>query len=551
LTIDGLVAAQAQEPLSYQWRAQVDTVKVKVGDNVGQGDSLIDFNSTEAVRNVGAAQARLKDALSNVAKAQRDAQAKQGADAAKYAADEHARQQVILDAQINLSRAQDNLTAIKAGRTATQKEVANTAVTYYGSTTLASAQDALDKILAGADEATIAAARRDVANAQLVVDKARQELDKLTRGPDPGALRIGELKVQKAQAQLQAAQSAGIDPKAPDASVAKQQHDLSIQDAQLALDNAQAEVAQLKQPPASVDFQAAKFHVTDAESNLTTAQSRLNTLLAGPDPAVVDGAQHQVEYAKHALSELQAAADEVNSHPQPWELAQAEDQVRKAQAVLDNAKKPLPALDEAADYSLLEDAVNQAQDDVAAAQNALEATHLRAGFAGTVVSVRVRAGDTVIPDKPLVVLAKPGVPIVHVDLDDATVARLAVGQQATIPVGADLASAVQAAATVASVTPAAKDGSAGAWAVLSVKWPDGEVPRFGSPVSAVVTMQQKDNVLLIPKNAVRKSGSRAMVEVQDGSLRRLVNVQIGITSVDRVEIVSGLTEGQVVLAGPV
>jgi len=54
-------------------------------------------------------------------------------------------------------------------------------------------------------------------------------------------------------------------------------------------------------------------------------------------------------------------------------------------------------------------------------------------------------------------------------------------------------------------------------------------------------------VLVVPKGAVRQAGGRTTVEVQDGSLRRLVNVKVGITTADTAEIVSGLSEGQMVL----
>jgi multidrug efflux pump subunit AcrA (membrane-fusion protein) len=104
---------------------------------------------------------------------------------------------------------------------------------------------------------------------------------------------------------------------------------------------------------------------------------------------------------------------------------------------------------------------------------------------------------------------------------------------------------------VTQVTQAASNGSmGGASADLKVSWADGQqTPGFGTPIVARVTVQQKENVLVVPKSAVRQSGGRSMVELQDGSLRHLVNVQVGIRTDASVEILSGLTEGQMVLAG--
>ena len=126
----------------------------------------------------------------------------------------------------------------------------------------------------------------------------------------------------------------------------------------------------------------------------------------------------------------------------------------------------------------------------------------------------------------------------------------AVGQQASIQIGADSPSAMHADARVTSVTPASQDGSVGATADLAASWADGQLPKFGTPVQVTVNLVQKRGVLVVPKSAVHRSGGKARVEVQDGTLRHVVIVEVGITTTDSAEIVSGLSEGQIVLAGP-
>jgi len=198
----------------------------------------------------------------------------------------------------------------------------------------------------------------------------------------------------------------------------------------------------------------------------------------------------------------------------------------------------------------LQKIVSQDQAAVAAAEQSLEDTHLRAPFDGTVLSVRTKPGDTPAPSAPVIILAKPQPPIVRVDLDDTQSARLVVGQQASIQIGAGTPGAMRADATVSSVTPASQDGSVGGSANLKANWADGQIPKFGTPVQVTVNLAQKQGVLVVPKSAVHQSGGKARVEVQDGTLRRLVTVQVGISTADSTEIVSGLTEGQIVLAGP-
>jgi hypothetical protein len=64
-----------------------------------------------------------------------------------------------------------------------------------------------------------------------------------------------------------------------------------------------------------------------------------------------------------------------------------------------------------------------------------------------------------------------------------------------------------------------------------------------------IVVQNKDNVLLVPKKAVRSAGTRKFVQYMSGSSRKVANVEVGIVTDDMAEIVSGLTEGQIVIVG--
>jgi multidrug efflux pump subunit AcrA (membrane-fusion protein) len=552
LSVDGMVAATTQEQVKYRWRAIVEDVKVKSGQAVKQGDILIDFSAGDTNTVLQAARTRLQSSQDNLAAAQADARSKQAAAAQKAAADQKQQQQAVLNAQIALQRAQENLATVKAGKSESERQVAQTSVTYYGTTQVQQAQDALDKLLAGPSPETIQAAQRDVANSRLALTKVQADLDALTRGPDPAALRAADAVVQRTQKQLQIAQASKVDPKAPDAALASLKQEAAIQDAQTALQNAQDGVTRLKQPPADIDVQSAKNAVLDANVGLSTAQAKLTALQDGPDQAAVDDATVHLEHVKHAQAELQASLDELNSHPTPSELHQAEDQVRGAQTALDSARAAAAGVPDLGgpDLSALEKAVSQNQAAVAAAEQSLEDTHLRAPFDGTVLSVRTKPGETPAPSTPVIILAKPQVPIVRVDLDDTQAARLVVGQQASVQIGAGTPAAVRTDATVSDVTPASQDGSVGASAILQPSWADGQLPKFGTPAQVTVNLAQKQGVLVVPKSAIHQSAGKARVEVQDGTLRRLVTVEVGITTADTAEIVSGLTEGQIVLAGP-
>lgn len=546
LSLDGTVVAQSQAPVSFQQKGEVDRVLVKPGQAVSQGDTLVDLNSDAAQKNLDTANVQLQTAQANLVQGQGQLQSMEDAATQAAAVAQRQQQQTIADAQTGLAQAQQNLAQVQAGKPASARAAQVTAV-QAGQTQVAQAQAALDALNAGPDPNAVSAAQKEIANDQVALSKAQTDLQTLTNGASPDAVRAAQAQVLKAQTQLQLAQSARVDPKA-DPSVAGIQHDAAIQDAQIAVQTAQANLDKLKQPPSPSDVQAAQQQVQDTQDALNAAQNKLSAAQSGPDPAAIATAQQALTAAQHYQAEAQSNLDEVNSHPTPAELAAAQDQVHRAQIVLDNAQQPLAptTLNGAPDLGALQAAVDQAQAQVTAAQAGLDATHLKAPSDGTIVSVRVKAGDKLGLGQTILVLAQPGAPLVRVDLDDDQVSRVAPGQQAIIQLGDTGAGTDPITATVTSVTPGSASG-AGPSANLQVSWPDGQAPRYGTPVQAVVTLDQKQNVLVVPKSAVRQAGGRASVEVQDGTLRHLVSVQVGVSTADTVEIVSGLSEGQLVL----
>ena len=96
-------------------------------------------------------------------------------------------------------------------------------------------------------------------------------------------------------------------------------------------------------------------------------------------------------------------------------------------------------------------------------------------------------------------LAKPGLPIVRISLDDAQAARVAVAQTASIQLGTGTSGAT-AQGSVESITPASVDGSVGPFALLDVKWADGQA-RLGAPVQVTVNLGSKQDVLVVIYNA--------------------------------------------------
>jgi len=78
--------------------------------------------------------------------------------------------------------------------------------------------------------------------------------------------------------------------------------------------------------------------------------------------------------------------------------------------------------------------------------------------------------------------------------------------------------------------------------------PSADTYQVGDVLRVTVVLANKQGVLWLPPDAIRSAGGRTFVIVNgDGGPQRL-DVEIGLQTRDMVEITSGLTEGQVVVA---
>jgi multidrug efflux pump subunit AcrA (membrane-fusion protein) len=194
---------------------------------------------------------------------------------------------------------------------------------------------------------------------------------------------------------------------------------------------------------------------------------------------------------------------------------------------------------------LLEKDVARSQARVDSLQQDLAASLLTAPFTGIVTQVLVHVDDKLTKDAAVVTLARPGEAVFRVDMAAADASKVATGQTATIKLeGLD----APLEATVDSVQDAPR-GQTGRVALLKVDW-RADAPPYGTVAQVQIQVTQKNNALVIPKKALHTAGARRYVQVQSGSSRKIVNVDVGIVANDSAEITSGLTEGQIVYVGP-
>jgi multidrug resistance efflux pump len=409
-----------------------------------------------------------------------------------------------------------------------------------------------------------------VLTAQAAFERAQSDLDRLQRGPDPADVAAAQREIERAETNLRAARSSVA------SGSARAQRDAAILSAEGGLRDAQARLERLLQGPRADDVAAARRNVEIASANLNLAQQRQAVVRRGPDastiaaaalavdqarlaadaaetklqllrggasPAQVSTAMAAVESARANYVAAQARLAEVNQRGTGVEAVRAEDRVSVANAAVEKARQAAAVDPElknpaALDVILIQKEVRELQTQVNTLEQQIADGSPKAPFTGQVSAIQVRPGDPIEPGQVVVSIAKPTSPLVVVDLTDDLLDQIAEGQRANVKIDSG-----QAEARLKSIA-ISGSGSRIARVVTDDPLPPSGV---GTPAQVSVILSQKDNVVLLPRKAVKSAGARRYVEQMNGTSRRLIDVQVGISSGDDIEIVTGLMPGESVL----
>jgi len=323
------------------------------------------------------------------------------------------------------------------------------------------------------------------------------------------------------------------------------------QAAQLALAGAQDKLDQVRRGPDASAIDSARLGVDRAKSALTAAQGKQSAAKAGPTDAQMATAVAGVESARSAVTSANAKLAEVNSHPTPAELRDAQDRITVAQSALTRAVTEatggsVDGTDTgAADYLLLQTNIESDRTQVALLEKEVNDSRLRAPSSGIVTGVAASPGDTVLPARAVMSIARPGDPVVQLEATDKEAARLSIGQDVVLKV--DNLDDVKPLGSVTAI--ADRETGSGKLVTVAVAWPESRI-QYGVSAEATFSVDQHDDALVVPEKAIRSNGARKYVEYMEGTSRRAVDVQVGITSGGFVEILKGLSEGQTVLVRP-
>jgi multidrug efflux pump subunit AcrA (membrane-fusion protein) len=278
-------------------------------------------------------------------------------------------------------------------------------------------------------------------------------------------------------------------------------------------------------------------------NNLLTAKERLETARAQAQLALSQ-AEAQVTQAEESLRQAKVRLAELQGQEA---VSDAEAALQQAQ--LDYDQAVADADPESYNLKLLALELEQAQLDIQDLQDQIASARLVAPFAGQILSLNTKAGDAAQAYDAVGVLADPNELEITAELGSEELSQMALNQEAVITLrnrpGETFSGTVrQLPYPYGGTTVDTGDDDTAVHVTI-----EGEVDMtLGELATVSIVLQEKENVLWLPPAAIRTYQGRDFVVVQldDGSQKR-VDVLLGITTDERVEIAAGLEAGQTIV----
>jgi HlyD family secretion protein len=304
-----------------------------------------------------------------------------------------------------------------------------------------------------------------------------------------------------------------------------------------------------------LDNAEARSQAAKARAQLTAAEADLHSVQSG-------GTQEELLTTRSELIKAQAERDEAQRHLQATkrlqqsgaassaEVQEAQDRLTKAEAQVQLLQSRQTGRFSAPEIAKVQAAADQARAAYSAAQELLNNTNIRAIFGGTVYQLPVKTGSYVESGALLVQMADLDKLQVRAFVDEPEIGRLAKGQKVNITWDAVPGHTWEGALTrVPAVVTTLGTRSVGE---ITCEIPNSDrrlLPNVNVNVSIIVA--RHDNALTVSREAVHDmDGKRYIYEIVDNKLRAR-EVETGLSSLTRIEVLKGITPGTDVVRGAV
>jgi len=303
-------------------------------------------------------------------------------------------------------------------------------------------------------------------------------------------------------------------------------------------------ISELSQPGLEQELQS-------AEARAAQARADLSTLTAGgrsADLAEIDG---NVAVLRKQREEAAANVESLDrlvkkQAATAFELKQAQNSVADLDARIQALEKRRPLLVNKGEIENAQARIREAEAGIALAKTRIAQNTITAPMQGVVYDLPARAGTYLHPGDLLGSIGKIDPVRVRVYVDEPELGRVAVGQPVRITwdalPGRDWPGTVEKRPTQIVALGARQVGEV----LCTIHNQDHDLIP-GTNVNAFILTQVVDNALTIPKTAVRRERGTGVYLLQKDNTVKWVNIGTGASDALRIEVMSGLGDGDAVM----
>lgn len=303
-------------------------------------------------------------------------------------------------------------------------------------------------------------------------------------------------------------------------------------------------------PIAEIDASGARAALAAAEARIEQAKAELAVLDAGGRASEIAAAEGDLAEAELEAEAARAERDALRrlaakQAATAYDLKLAADRVAKAEARTSSLRRRRESLVSAADRAPALARLRQAEADAAEARRSAARSLLRSPLGGVVYRLEARPGLYLNPGGLAAEVGRLDRLAALIYVDEPELGRVGAGMPVTLTwdalPGRSWQGTVESVPTEVIALGTRQVGEVRA--VLANR--GGELPP-GANVNAEIRSRVAEGALTIPKEALRREGGESGVWVLDGNRVAWRRIEAGVSSLARVEVASGLREGDAV-----
>ncbi|HEY6348629.1 MAG TPA: efflux RND transporter periplasmic adaptor subunit [Candidatus Angelobacter sp.] len=302
-----------------------------------------------------------------------------------------------------------------------------------------------------------------------------------------------------------------------------------------------------------LDDADARAQAAKALAELRSAEADLHAVAAGGTQEELltnrserVKAQAEREAAERNLQAVQRLQQ--TGAASPAEVEAARNRLQKAEADLQLLQSKLTGRFSNAEIAKVQAAADEARTAYAAAQETLKNSHITAPFAGVVYQLRVKGGSFVSSGDLLLQMANLNAVQVRAFVDEPDIGKLAKDEKVDVTWDAIPGRTWQG--TITRIPAAVTMVGTRSVGEITCEIANSDrklLPNVNVNVSIVTA--KRDSALTVSREAVHDlDGRRVVYEIENGKIRPR-DVETGTSSLTRVEILGGLTEGTQIALG--